>query len=556
MMHRSHAILIDGCPMTEHHYTAEGFLALARKAYSDVSGDEGVFDTVIRGRTLSMDVHGTRSLRLVGRCGDREETAVIDFPDDAGMTVDTVNGYCSCAWFDSMPEMDVPCPRFVNCVFTCDVDLDGLRGAEFHCCFFMGDVLCQNRDDMDYLRLEGCIVRGYLTVRSCRIRSVKSIGSDIGGVLLDDVRVTAEVEVSSSHIEESITLSASSFRGDSVNIEEVNVGNGIIIGTSVFICSLGIRACRASYMTLYRCRADSLDVDGLHLTTYSEVGTVIGTDAMVPEDRRVSLDKVTVGNGLYLSDVVATGLTLSDCVSRNGCAIRRGNPDSDVGFFRRMDDEVSPMPPYTYPVQVLDVSRTRFDGGLSIDRVYNHLGMMDPELGGTVVLDHRYNRITRGSFIGSTDPGCRMFTRGQDGTNHSVDPDVLLSVSEAMARNRQFEEAERYYISYKVRKRDGEDSVYKAAMYVHEVVSRFGKSPVRVFSLVILAILAFALLYCEAGVGTLEDCIYFSGYTFFTIGFGEVGPMVSFSKYLTLVEGGVGVVLMTYFVTTMCNKRR
>ena len=98
--------------------------------------------------------------------------------------------------------------------------------------------------------------------------------------------------------------------------------------------------------------------------------------------------------------------------------------------------------------------------------------------------------------------------------------------------------------------------MFKVAMYVHEVVSRFGKSPMLVFSLVILAILSFALLYFEAGVGTLEDCIYFSGYTFFTIGFGEVGLMVSFSKYLTIVEGGVGVVLMTYFVTTMCNKRR
>lgn len=542
--------------MTEHHHTADSFLALTRDMYADVSKDDDVYDAIILGRTVSMEVSGNMSLRVTGKYGDHEETAIIDFSTGEGMQTDHGNGFFRCAWFDTLPKTDVACPRFVNCVFVDDVDISGLSGAEFHCCFFLGDIVCQDGDDMDYVRMDGCIIRGYTTLRSCRMRSLKIAGCNTRGILIDGVRVTADVTVRSCHIEESLTVSTSSFRGDSMDIEEVSAGNGISIESSVLICPLYISACRASHLSIHRCRVDSMDVRGVHLTSYRDVDRMVGTDTIVPKGQCMSLDKLIINNGLNLADIVATGVRISDCVSKNGCSIRHGDTDADDGFFDRMDAEVSQMPPHTYLIQVLELSNTRFDGGLNVDKVYNHLGMMDPELDGVIVLDHGYNRIDSGILFGKTNPDCRLFTRKDDGINHPVDPDVLLSLSESMSRNRRFEEAERYYISYKIRRRDDAEPMLKAGMYLHELVSRFGKSPMRVFALVVLAIMLFALLYLEAGVGTLEDCIYFSGYTFFTIGFGEVGPMTSFSKYLTIVEGGTGVVLMTYFVTTMCNKRR
>jgi hypothetical protein len=38
-----------------------------------------------------------------------------------------------------------------------------------------------------------------------------------------------------------------------------------------------------------------------------------------------------------------------------------------------------------------------------------------------------------------------------------------------------------------------------------------------------MLILAFAFLYYAMGLGKLADCGYFSGITFFTIGYTEVG---------------------------------
>jgi Ion channel len=64
----------------------------------------------------------------------------------------------------------------------------------------------------------------------------------------------------------------------------------------------------------------------------------------------------------------------------------------------------------------------------------------------------------------------------------------------------------------------------------------------------IVLIFGFSLLYWAPGNviekteghGSLANCIYFSGTTFFTLGLGDIVPRASFAKVLSVLEAGMG----------------
>jgi hypothetical protein len=61
-----------------------------------------------------------------------------------------------------------------------------------------------------------------------------------------------------------------------------------------------------------------------------------------------------------------------------------------------------------------------------------------------------------------------------------------------------------------------------------------------------LLITGFALIHLFHGIGNLHnarsdfDLFYYSGVTFFTLGFGDIVPLTRFGKYLAVVESGTG----------------
>ena len=125
-----------------------------------------------------------------------------------------------------------------------------------------------------------------------------------------------------------------------------------------------------------------------------------------------------------------------------------------------------------------------------------------------------------------------------------------------MYRNRKYIESERWYIAYRVRQRYEGNGLDKCISLAHEIISGFGKSPSRILLTSVVILLIFSIGYFVAGLGGFGDCMYMSGITFFTIGYGEVGVINSVSKALAVTEGGFGLVMMAYMVTVMCNKKR
>ena len=96
------------------------------------------------------------------------------------------------------------------------------------------------------------------------------------------------------------------------------------------------------------------------------------------------------------------------------------------------------------------------------------------------------------------------------------------------------------------------------------LVSGFGLRPQRVLGLAAALITLFAVYYwATAGVRPSKpgvpadflDCLYFSGITFATVGFGDFLP-VTHARFAAMLEGVSGAFTMGFFVVVLSNRLR
>ena len=72
-----------------------------------------------------------------------------------------------------------------------------------------------------------------------------------------------------------------------------------------------------------------------------------------------------------------------------------------------------------------------------------------------------------------------------------------------------------------------------------------------------LTILIFGILYCLTDFGkdlSWQDPFYYSGFTFVTMGYGEVEPIDNLGKILSIVEGVLGVVFLSSYLVALVRK--
>jgi tetratricopeptide (TPR) repeat protein len=96
------------------------------------------------------------------------------------------------------------------------------------------------------------------------------------------------------------------------------------------------------------------------------------------------------------------------------------------------------------------------------------------------------------------------------------------------------------------------------------LVAGFGYRPLRVVGLAAGIVVLFGLLYWAVGgvvaVGSREpvglwECVYFSGVTFATVGYGDYLPAPGM-RALAMVEGFLGALTMGFFVAVLANRLR
>ena len=104
----------------------------------------------------------------------------------------------------------------------------------------------------------------------------------------------------------------------------------------------------------------------------------------------------------------------------------------------------------------------------------------------------------------------------------------------------------------------------RAELWLYWAVAGYGLRPIRVVGTAASIILLFGILYWLLG-GVVEastrapaglwECIYFSGITFATVGYGDFLPTPGL-RPLALLEGTLGALTMGFFVVVLANRLR
>ena len=535
--------------MGEKSFEAEDFL---RSGCGSAGDSESEFNSVFRGRVDSVEAESSSSLRFVGyRDGIRNEftvrynqSSVVNISDDQCYR----NG-----WFGLLPDVVSKHLRFVNCVFSEEIVLNDLYVAEFTHCVFLKGLSITGMLSSDHVILTSCIVNGQLSIDNCKVNVLRLDRCNVGDMILRNSRVNGEFDIHSSFFTGSVKLHNCLFSGSCVELKELSINHDLELSSCISICPVGISFCRLSDLRVSGCKFDTLDVNGVHC--YNHVRSdanarICSRDSDIPG---MMFKNVIVNNVTSLMDMVSSRIDIMDCIFKNDCIIDDRDPDPSDTFFDGIASYgLTTMVPQEYDIDVLALSNSRFLGNLSVSNMYRYMCLDGTMFDGTVDMDLDYASVLKGSVIRRMDQDCRLYA--DDG--RFVDSSTLLSISEAMYRNRKYIESERWYIAYRVRQRYEGNGFDKCVSLAHELVSGFGKSPSRIFVTSVVILMVFSVCYFLAGLGDLGDCMYMSGITFFTIGYGEVGIMDPVSKALAITEGGFGLVMMAYLVTVMCNRKR
>ena len=528
-------------------YKAEDFL---RSGYDPASDSGSDFDSVFRGRVESVDMESATSLRFVGHKGDIRKEFVVEYHPSSDVKVSDDLCYRN-GWFDSLPEGVSKHLKFVNCVFSDDLVLDDPYIAEFTHCVFLKGMSVTGMHSSDRIVLTSCIMKGQLSIDTCKMNVFKVNGCNIGDITLRNSRVNGEFDIHSSFLEGSIILRNCLFSGSCVELKEISMDSDLELFSCISICPVGISFCRLSNLRMSGCKFDTLDLNGVHSHTY--IDSEECACSMDSDTSGMMFRNVIVNNVTSMRNIIFSRIDIIDCIFKNDCIINDRNPDPSNTFFDDMESYgLSRMYSPEYSIQMLALSNSRFLANLSVENMYDHMCLDGTIFDGTVDIDLDYARVLKGTIIRRVNPDCRMHT--EDGG--FVDSSTLLSISEAMYRNRKYMESERWYIAYRVKQRHESRGFNRLTSLAHELISGFGKSPSRIFVTSVILLVIFSIGYFLAGLGSFGNCMYMSGITFFTIGYGEVGTMDSVSKALAVTEGGFGLVMMAYLVTVMCNRKR
>ncbi|GMQ62158.1 potassium channel family protein [Vallitalea maricola] len=106
---------------------------------------------------------------------------------------------------------------------------------------------------------------------------------------------------------------------------------------------------------------------------------------------------------------------------------------------------------------------------------------------------------------------------------------------------------------------------YIPKLILFELIGGYGTKPKNVFITMILTILGFALIYLYIPAIKIDlsnvnmvnyrvAALYYSGITFLTIGYGDISPLNELTAMVSVVEGFIGIFLMSYFTVSFTRK--
>lgn len=139
--------------------------------------------------------------------------------------------------------------------------------------------------------------------------------------------------------------------------------------------------------------------------------------------------------------------------------------------------------------------------------------------------------------------------------------DQLLVLKENFRQIGEYENEDLCHLQYHRTKNVFErNKIKKAIHYLLDFVCGYGIKPFRLFGSIAIIIILFSIMFYAIpaisfnNVNDFWDCLYVSGITFFTVGYGDIVPVTSVTKIAVIIEAFFGVGMMSAFLAMLTRK--
>ncbi|MFA6710942.1 MAG: potassium channel family protein [Candidatus Methanomethylophilaceae archaeon] len=438
---------------------------------------------------------------------------------------------------------------FQNCVFNYQVGSKDTQEITSRYCIFIQGLELSGSKNLEFLEFEGCVFEKTCTIRSCVVGSEIYFGNN---------SFVCNLRISNTNIDDNLTFYDNRFANQASLVQITT--NGYLTFSENECSSLSIDKCTFNSCVLI----DNGNFENRLVCTNSrfngasyfnnlsfvsadfgsnEYNSVIFTDCSCQKE-------ISFTDSRFESDVLMNrvsseriGFIKSKIMSTMEITNSSDDPN-DTGHSRVQEDQ-------DISVDVLDFRESVIMGHLLIRNCYDKISLSDARMSGELDLDWNYLNVYRGNVFRRIRKDCRIT---------DLDSIMMIKLYESMMNNKRYDVSDNYYVAHMLLKRseygkNGKTSPGRMLLsYMHEFISGFGKSEARLLAFSLMLILIFSFLYYAMGLGRLADCGYFSGITFFTIGYTEVGILNYTMKAMAIFEGFCGVFCMSYLVAILTKR--
>ena len=494
---------------------------------------------------------------------------------------DEFRGY----WFKKVPNNNLDCITFDNCVFDVEVTIKDLKKISFQNCFFLKNLTIEGKE-YNIVNLDCCyfgnnldihdLETDCLFIRNCNVTQT---------VTISNCNVKKWTSIIHNFVKSGFHLLESNFLGNECLFDNIKTGYELEIYNCTFESTVEMTNCLVESLDVEESNFINLNVENIATSTYYTFEDLSpGTDKEIeePDDEPFKIigeDESTINdpfvhrikrfesairkahdrksiikfvhtnfNGLVsFSNVKTTALVFGCCRAYDEVAIM----DIDQGrYFDHNSGPVQTMiinqKKQDHDIQFLDLGCTIFYENTEIQNVYRFIDLSETKFKDNSDIDEDYLNITKGWPIKRISNDTRLI----DYSSRTLQ-ELLVSCNRD-----EYDRREELFLDAKTQERRDCRPIFRIGYIAHELLSNYGKSPLRVLVFMAAIIGAFSLLFFVAGYGAIENCILDSCSSFFTIGL-SITHLDDFTvKSLVVLEGALGFTLMSYFIVVLCDRRK
>jgi len=486
-------------------------------------------NTLKKGRVVDMIMAFPKLTIVLDREGTRT-TINVDYSDigrieeareDSGNVHDN-------EWYTIQPNFKTRVNHFNNCVFEKPVNITNVKYVSFNNCFFRQGLNIKDSVNAESIAIRECYIEKGVIVSESRINRMSISDSHIDALFIDECTFERTTVFSNTLFDTITMFNHSNFDGYDTLIDDCEFGKRLGFYNCTSRSRLNVSRIRARQLRFEKCFFRSLNVDDSILESRDAEG-----------DSSLYMEGDTFTAAASLDNVKCQKLTIVKSNLYGGCFVTRHDDRSEM-VAPTLGEGVA-------LIKSILISGDRMGNEFQIGKIYDNLKIEETEFNCKIRLNCVYTGLLSKGFMARINPESRMT---------GTEPKVLFEISNSMRTHNQPYASEYFYIAYKAARRQKAVSGAERFKYAaHDLLSKYGTSYVRVIMWSIITVALFTILYHDVSDTDMYTSLYHSGSTFFTIGFSDLQGSNDVSKILSVAEGAIGLLLMTYLVIVMTNKR-